>query len=182
MTCEEARGLLQAFVDGELEPQARDAVQAHIRGCAECEQEARRYSELVALLRNQPIEAPPRDLVPEVMGKIKAAQALSIRRMVTKFIAVAACLVLALVVGYLAMSRAKPAGPANPPQEVSVNHPVPDINADLSRVWDSLAAFWTPTHDCSQDFLAGVAWVAAPVTSYINDTLQLEAEEPARKT
>ena len=43
MTCHEARELFSAFVDDELDPRERSALDAHLVGCADCRRELDRF-------------------------------------------------------------------------------------------------------------------------------------------
>jgi anti-sigma factor RsiW len=52
MTCEEARVLLHALIDGELEAGRVRAVEAHIAGCAQCAAEIAQYREMRQTMRS----------------------------------------------------------------------------------------------------------------------------------
>jgi anti-sigma factor RsiW len=52
MTCEEARVLLHALIDGELEAGRVRAVEAHIAGCARCAAEIAQYREMRQTMRS----------------------------------------------------------------------------------------------------------------------------------
>jgi hypothetical protein len=59
MTCPEARELLSALLDDALSPAERQAIDAHLRTCAECARELTELRETVALLeRLPPVHAP----------------------------------------------------------------------------------------------------------------------------
>ena len=178
MRCEEARALLQAYVDHELPSERQEEVGAHLRACAECAREEERIVHLVALLQGQPMLAPQRDLVPEVIAKVKAARTLAVHRMVAGIAAVAASVLLAVLVTYFAMSRPQPISPvrftANKSQ-VSVQ--APDIDVALANLWDSFVRVWGAVPDYSGDVVNGVQWLTGPITSYITETITPELEK-----
>ena len=179
MRCEEARELLQAYVDNELLPRIREEVRTHIASCSECGREAEKHARLLELLRNQPLAAPSGSFVPEVIAKVRAARTLSIRRMVLKVSAMAASLLLAVLVGYLAMTRISPTRPAMVADvKPAITAPAPD--AALLNLWNSFASAWGAAPDYSEDIANGVEWLAAPITSYIHDMLTPEPDELSR--
>ena len=55
MTCEEARQLLDAFIDDELPTHDREDVTTHLADCAEC----RREAEEIEQTREAPCRFPP---------------------------------------------------------------------------------------------------------------------------
>ena len=61
MDCEEARNEFSALLDGELTPDARDAVEAHLALCADCLREVDGLKRVDTLYRGLPAQtAPPR--------------------------------------------------------------------------------------------------------------------------
>lgn len=58
LTCGEVGRVLQAHLDGELEPSEATAVADHLNGCAGCGMEAEVYSEIKSALRRQAFEIP----------------------------------------------------------------------------------------------------------------------------
>ena len=176
MRCEEARSLLQDYVEGELPAQVREKVLTHLQACASCESEVKRYTHLFGVLGSQPIAAPPEEFADHVMRKVGAARALSLRLKMVKFLAAAACLVLAVFIGYRVAYQSAPSGA--PPTRISRTDIVtPDMGVALGGLLDLFSESFSPLSDCSRDIVAGVEWLAAPVTAYVNETLGLEAEE-----
>lgn len=63
MTCEEVRGRLDAWVEGNLGEREAGSVAAHVAGCDACRAEARALEELLGAAAGLPREIrPPRDL------------------------------------------------------------------------------------------------------------------------
>jgi len=71
MTCEEIRPLLEALVDGEIAPEAREDMTRHLDECVACHEEAQGLFALAAEAREAlgPVE-PARDLWPGIAGHI----------------------------------------------------------------------------------------------------------------
>jgi hypothetical protein len=178
MRCEEARALLQVYVDRELPSERQEEVGEHLRACAECAREEERIVHLVALLQGQPMLAPQRDLVPEVIAKVKAARTLALRRMVAQIAAVAASVLLAVLVTYFVLSRPHPATSVPlTAKKPSVSAQAPDIDVALSNLWDSFSSVWGVIPDYSGDVVNGVQWLTGPITAYITETLAPELEK-----
>jgi anti-sigma factor RsiW len=70
MRCEEARPLLEAYVDGELEAAAREQLRAHLALCPECEAEAAALLRLAAAFR---AAAPTHPMPEAVRARIRTA-------------------------------------------------------------------------------------------------------------
>ncbi len=59
LSCMRVLALLSDFIDGELEPAARDQVLAHLQGCDWCERFGGRFATVVADLRRSLKEPEP---------------------------------------------------------------------------------------------------------------------------
>ncbi len=70
MTCDEARPLLNARMDGELEPVLRAAVDAHVKTCAVCTQDAGTLERVSIAIRNG---APRNTAPPHLRDNIRFA-------------------------------------------------------------------------------------------------------------
>lgn len=70
MDCDRVRDLLSDYVKEELPGGARDAVAAHLEGCASCAADAAGLSETLALLSALPREKAPPELLGLVMERI----------------------------------------------------------------------------------------------------------------
>jgi anti-sigma factor (TIGR02949 family) len=69
MTCDEARNSLDAYVDGELDLSRQLEMEAHVEGCANCQNEVGQITNFKTLLRsNMPAYLAP----PELQSKIRA--------------------------------------------------------------------------------------------------------------
>jgi putative zinc finger protein len=69
MTCPEARELLSALLDEALSPSERQAVEAHLTACADCQRELAELRETVALLNRLPPAHAPAGFVDRVVEK-----------------------------------------------------------------------------------------------------------------
>lgn len=70
MNCDECREALSARLDDELEDLERQAVDAHLRGCAGCAARAEQLAELTRLARVQPA-AHVSDLAPAILARLR---------------------------------------------------------------------------------------------------------------
>lgn len=78
MNCDEARELIGALLDGELEPARRAAVEAHLAACAGCADERRAQRSLSASVRAEaPYHRAPADLRGRVGRALRGAPAFS---------------------------------------------------------------------------------------------------------
>lgn len=79
MTCREADTRIDAFLDGTLEPEERDALETHLRECDRCRRES---AGLRALLDDAAIlprsREPGRDLWPEIRAEIRRRRAVAL--------------------------------------------------------------------------------------------------------
>jgi anti-sigma factor RsiW len=69
MTCPEARELLSALLDEALSPSERQAVEAHLTACADCQRELAELRETVALLNRLPPAHAPAGFVDRVVER-----------------------------------------------------------------------------------------------------------------
>jgi hypothetical protein len=117
------RHSLGAFVLGQLEPEERTAVQAHLDGCPSCRQDA---AELVSVARALPLADPervgaradapqeaPREMLDVVLTRIEAERDLDRGRRRSTFVrvgAAAAAVVVVLVVALMSLQPSEPSG------------------------------------------------------------------------
>ncbi|HIC96144.1 TPA: hypothetical protein EYP12_05905, partial [Candidatus Bipolaricaulota bacterium] len=105
------RELLSAYIDGELPPKEKAAVEEHLRECAECRRDLETLRRTVALLRETPRVAIPRSFVirPADVERTPAPLRIPVfMRMATAL----GTAVLVLVAGlYLLMQAISPAAP-----------------------------------------------------------------------
>jgi len=74
MTCKEAKNLLNAYVDGELDSAGSLAVETHMRGCASCLGEVENLHGLASAIENGSLRfKAPAHLKRRVQGAIRAA-------------------------------------------------------------------------------------------------------------
>ena len=103
MQCDEARGLLEAYVDGELEPAARERLRAHLALCPECEAEAAALQRLGATFRATAPEyrmpAPVRARIRQAVRREAAATERQAAAPAWRAFAYAASLLLAVALG-----------------------------------------------------------------------------------
>jgi len=93
MTCQETAGLIDAFMDGELDAANAERVSAHIETCAHCRRQLEEREGLSRMLRGLPYyDAPPR--VHAAVGR--TATSIYRRRHVQTWLAAAATVVLAV--------------------------------------------------------------------------------------
>lgn len=75
MTCNEARDLMDDYVDGALDEAAFQEVELHVAGCAECRGEERALRALLAHAAALPEEmTPARDLWPGIDARLEGAR------------------------------------------------------------------------------------------------------------
>jgi len=75
MNHEEAKNLLDEYVDGELDTHRHSAVAEHVQQCADCRDEAARISALTELAAGLPDDhEPQRDLWPDIAAAIGTAE------------------------------------------------------------------------------------------------------------
>ncbi len=107
--CESFRERLSALLEGDLPPSERQAVEEHLRGCADCTAEARAMGEMLEALRSLPRAEPPADLIARIDRAVQGggARPAGGRSRVRRH-AVAMILVVGLLVGII---RVIPHGP-----------------------------------------------------------------------
>ena len=107
-TCDETRDRLDDFVDGELAPAERAGLEEHLARCAECRAGEARLRALLEEAAALPLEvAPPEDLWPHIERRIRVSGAGSWPR----YLAAAACVVLALAGALTARNTEPTAAP-----------------------------------------------------------------------
>jgi hypothetical protein len=74
-TCDDVRTQLDGFVDGELAPDARAMVTAHLRECPACRDLASDIDSVVAAARSLGPVAPPEHLWIEIAGQLRHTEA-----------------------------------------------------------------------------------------------------------
>lgn len=70
--CGKVRGLLSAFIDGELSPPSRLMVENHLAGCPACSAEMESLRTVVAMARNMPRPELPADFHAGLVRRIRA--------------------------------------------------------------------------------------------------------------
>lgn len=103
MTCEEADRFLDAYLDGELEPDKRAELEQHLAGCPECKQKLDRLRQLreffVATAPHYP--APP-ELKGKVLARLEVARRSNLLSLVRQpWLYAAALLIISLVLVWL---------------------------------------------------------------------------------
>jgi anti-sigma factor RsiW len=73
VTCEEVRELLSSYIDGELDPKTRDALENHIKSCRECEAELAGLRQTVSILRSLDEVEVPETFRASLMEKVREA-------------------------------------------------------------------------------------------------------------
>jgi anti-sigma factor RsiW len=72
MNCDEARKLLDAYADGELDLTRQLEMEAHLAGCAACKEEAERIANFSLLLRtNMEVYKAPRNLKSKIRSSLR---------------------------------------------------------------------------------------------------------------
>lgn len=178
MTCEEVRRLLQAYVEDELTPEKLTTVQQHLLTCPQCTQDSAHWGRLLNLLRAQPMEMPPVELVPEIMAKVRSARRLALRRVMYRALAAAATIVLAM--GLVLYIMKKPTLTPVPPIQVSVAitpTQTQDMGVVLGAVGAMIVEIFAAMPDYSRDMIAGMEWLTKPVTTFVIEQISPEARE-----
>lgn len=75
LSCDDARELLSAALDGELEAAEEAALEVHLAACADCAAHRGRLAGVRDVFRSLPPAEPPRDLASAVMERIRAGEA-----------------------------------------------------------------------------------------------------------
>lgn len=160
MQCREFKEMADSYLSNELMVETNHGVIAHLEHCAECRQELKARRELRGILRDAFIKAPENQLRPEFADQLSAqlhdyslgkrrAQVVSLQRLsMTKkqrtWLALAACLLLAMGLGLviirkrlvvpqapgeIALSKPK----ANDSPEVNPGIPIRIVKTELAR-------------------------------------------------
>ena len=103
MNCKEADRFLDAYLDGELEPDKRAELEQHLAGCAECKQKLDRLRQLREFFA---ADAPHYPAPPELKGKVLARLEVARRSNLTALVRqpwlyAAALLIIGLVLVWL---------------------------------------------------------------------------------
>jgi anti-sigma factor (TIGR02949 family) len=71
LRCAQVLAALSDYLDGELPPQDRAALEAHVQGCARCTRFGGRFAAVVTLLRaDRRPEEPPPDVKERLAAKL----------------------------------------------------------------------------------------------------------------
>lgn len=73
--CSKVQENLSAYLDDELPPEQREAIQAHLAVCPACRQELARLTRLWEALAALPSEPPPEGLVEQVLARLAGRKA-----------------------------------------------------------------------------------------------------------
>lgn len=130
--CERARELLDDYVDGALEEAERRSVEAHLEECGECRHEEAQLRALLAEARALSLEVPPPwDLWPRIERRIRPAG----HGAWLRYLAAAACLVLAVAVALTARApRASAPAVAGSQGAAATALPAALDNTDVAQV------------------------------------------------
>jgi len=74
VTCEEVRELLSLYIDGNLDPSTREALEKHIESCAECEAELAGLRQTVEILRSLEEVEVPETFRSSLMEKVREVE------------------------------------------------------------------------------------------------------------
>src|SRR5258705_9675560 len=146
MQCREFKKIADSYLSNELMVEPNHGVISHLEQCAECRQELKARRELRGKLREAFIKAPENQLRPEFDDRLSAqlhdyslgkrgAQVVSSRgssmtRKQTTWLALAACLLLAMGLG-LVIVRKRLVEP-KAPGEIAVSKPKPNDSTELN--------------------------------------------------
>jgi anti-sigma factor RsiW len=135
VTCEETRGLLSPFADGELDPVHTLEVERHLEGCSECAAALERTRALGSALLDPALYHPaPPDLHRRVRAAVRRASGAGRRPAWRPFVAAAAAAVLAAVAVWAAVrGPSAPAADERLAREVVASH-VRSLMLDTHRV------------------------------------------------
>lgn len=71
--CREVLGLLDRYIDGELDPASLAQVRVHVQGCDNCARFGAAYARVVAALRSPPEETPPTAVLDRLTARLRGA-------------------------------------------------------------------------------------------------------------
>jgi len=148
MQCREFREIADSYLSNELMVETNHGVIAHLEQCAECRQELKARRELRGKLRESFIKAPENQLRPEFVARLssqlhdyslgKRGASLvsprrwqtSVTRKQTTWLALAACLLLAMGLGLVFVRKRLSESKA--PGEIAVSKPKTDDSPELN--------------------------------------------------
>jgi mycothiol system anti-sigma-R factor len=106
MSCEEADRFLDAYLDGELEPDKRADLEQHLLECAECQEKLRRLREFRSFFAaNAPHYPAPPDLRNKVLARLEVQRKSKIMALARQpWLYAAALLIIGVVVAWLTFS------------------------------------------------------------------------------
>jgi len=103
MNCEEADRFLDAYLDGELEPDKRAELEQHLAGCPECKEKLERLRQLREFFSaNAPHYPAPPELKAKVLARLEVARRSNFIALVRQpWLYAAALLIVSLVLAWL---------------------------------------------------------------------------------
>ena len=103
MNCEEADRFLDAYLDGELEPDKRAELEQHLAGCPECREKLERLRQLREFFTaNAPHYPAPPELKAKVLARLEVARRSNFIALVRQpWLYAAALLIVSLVLAWL---------------------------------------------------------------------------------
>jgi mycothiol system anti-sigma-R factor len=106
MNCEEADRFLDAYLDGELEPDKRAELEQHLLECAECGEKLRRLREFRSFFAaNAPHYPAPPELRNKVLARLEVQRKSNIMALARQpWVYVAALLIIGVAVAWLGLS------------------------------------------------------------------------------
>jgi anti-sigma factor (TIGR02949 family) len=115
MSCEEADRFLDAYLDGELEPDKRAELEQHLAGCPECKQKLDRLRRLREFFTaSAPRYSAPPELKGKVLARLEVTRRSNIIALVRRpWLYATALLVVSLVLAWLKFSPDREEGIAN---------------------------------------------------------------------
>ena len=132
------RERLGALVLGQLGPEERAAIEAHLEGCPECRAEADALMPMATLLtradpdRLAPTPAPPPELVNRITRRISAERGRARRRRVRFGLGLGAAAAAATAAVLLALSLTGSPSPSQPVQTVAFRELPKDVSVSAS--------------------------------------------------
>jgi anti-sigma factor RsiW len=167
MQCAEATTLIDAYIDGELEPGAASGLEAHTQACQRCADAVTERRQLIdALADADRYAAPPllRDSIAAVAGLSRPAHS---RAPVWAWLSLAASVVLATATLWLAAHRG-----ANAPLETALLHDAVSSHV-RSLMAAHLADIATSDQHTVKPWFAGKLDFSPPVTDYASQGFPL---------
>ncbi len=113
MRCEDVLDLVDELVDAELDDARRDAVRAHLDGCAACEAVYRESTHLKRLLQRRAFRPPlPGGLASRILARARRADEESLSSRFRTGVTGLAAAVLAFITGWMFLSLLNPTMPS----------------------------------------------------------------------